>query len=314
MSKTVAAILAADLHLSEKASVARMAEEDWLAAQERPLLQIAYLQEKHGVPCIFAGDLFDRAAPGPALINWAIDRISNWYGICGNHDLPHGSLDLLKKSAFFTLVKAKRITYLRPGKPVFVGEGGKALALYGFPPGVEPKPLRKPWDVMLGVAVVHKYIWDHKGTCYPTAPVEACVHNDNPQIPLKGYHVAVFGDNHIGFDYISAIAGRARIVNCGGLQRRKTDERDYRPSVGLLHTDGSVERHYLDCSKDKWSDAADVVKGLERNEDAKALAASLNELGDVGIDFPAAIARALDEGKIAPEVRELCLKALESRV
>ncbi len=306
------AILTADWHLSEKAPIARSAEPDWPAAQARPLKQITDLATQHNCPVLMAGDLFDRHSPGPALINWTIDHMPpNVYAVPGNHDLPLHSWKALKKSAFWTLVKARKLTLLRPGKPVEVGEGAAALRLWGFPTGFEVKP-PPVHSLTIDVAVIHAYCWiPSKG--HPGA-------SDNHRAKawrkqLDGYSLAVFGDNHKGpFQLGSRLKDLGPVVyNCGGLQRRKSDEYDHKPAVGLLYDNGTVEYKYLDCSEDKFSDAREVVAGLERAEDVDALLASLNELGDVGIDFPAAVRSALDNAALPKEVAEMCLRSLEQK-
>ena len=64
---------------------------------------------------------------------------------------------------------------------------------------------------------------------------------------FKGHDVVVYGDNHKGF---LATQGNTTMFNCGGLQRRKSDEISYRPQVGLLYENGSIKPELLDCSAD----------------------------------------------------------------
>jgi hypothetical protein len=98
------------------------------------------------------------------------------------------------------------------------------------------------------IALIHSYVWQgrHK---YPGAPASSNIHNLREK--LQGFDVAVFGDNHDRFD---AKIGDCRVSNCGCLIRRKSDEKHYKPAVGLLYEDGKVGRHFLDTSEDKWID------------------------------------------------------------
>ena len=259
---SVVALLIADLHLSYNPPTARSAEPDWLAAQARPLEQLRALQEKHDCPILCAGDVFDRHNAGPPLVNWAIRCLPKMYAVPGQHDLPHHNLEDVRKSAYWTLVEAGVIEDLVLGEVVDVEcdmDRGGGLGLYGYPWGVDLVSVREE-EIGLQVAVVHKFVWQ-KGCGYPGAPEEAKVGQMGGV--LRGYDVAVFGDNHHAF---SSRLDCCIVWNCGCLIRRKQDERKLRPAVGLLYGDGRVERHLLDTSDDKWIDPVDdgaVADGLE---------------------------------------------------
>ncbi len=327
----VIAILLADIHLSLKAPVWRSAEEDWMEAQARPLKEVGLLQEKYSCPVICAGDIFDRSrkiADGwnaPAeLINFAINHLpEDMYTIPGQHDLPNHQYSDIKRSAYWTLVKANTI------KDIGVGLGlggvvcvGNNLVLCGFPPGLEIDSLKNlcedgdngmypAIDGRLVLAVVHDYIWV-KGKGYPNAPDEKMLlveKNPNKVYGGKyyGYDVVVYGDNHKGF---TTYGGKTTIFNCGTLMRRKSDEIDYKPQVGLLLDDGSVVPHFLDTSEDRCLDK--VEEKIEKSLNMKVFFDELEKLGDTALDFKAAIEEFMERGQTSDQVKQIIIKAMEN--
>ena len=309
-SPQVAAILIADFHLSHVPPVSRSAEKSWYAAMADPLRQIKDLVNKHKVPVICPGDVFDRWNSPPELINFALVQLPKMYAVPGQHDLAHHRYNDIQKSAYWTLVKAGKIVNLEPESPVEVGEGGKALRLHGFPWGFPVKSLKNPDDLVLEIAVVHAYIWS-KTTSYPGAPKEG--HFRAVQKTALGYHLVVSGDNHQPFLTGYKRDGKfPQIYNCGGLMRRKSDEKDRPCYAGLLWTNGEVTRVELDCSEDKWIDGKDTPI-IERGADMAEFLEELSSLGDAAIDFADAIRRRLDQGDSPPNVRQILLEAMEKK-
>lgn len=321
-SKPVVALLVADLHLSLRPPAARDAEPNWLEAQGRLLKQLRHLTEgrrrsgggaldapslEGQLPVICAGDLFDRWNPPPELLNWAIANLPHMYAVPGQHDLPCHSLKDLRKTGYYNLVQAGVVTDLKPGEPVEV-PGGTPLRLHGFPWGVPVTPLKEPHDLTLEVAVIHAFVWTEK-TGYSGALSQSRLGRWKSR--LDGYDVAVFGDNHKPFRQpLMTRANKATMVvyNCGGFQRRRSDEKTYRPSVGLLHSDGSVTRHYLNVSQDKFSDAETE---LERLPGMNGVIEELGKAADDALDFAAELRRRLSG---LPEgVRTAVLEALEGK-
>ena len=68
--------------------------------------------------------------------------------------------------------------------------------------------------------------------------------------------------------------------------RRKSDEIDYKPQVGLLYSDGTVEPHYLDISKDKHLTIEQGKDLIEQSTiDFRRFAKEMASLGDTELDF-----------------------------
>jgi len=301
----VRAILVADIHLQARAPVCRAGEPDWFAAMAKPLEELYQLTETHDVPVIYAGDIFDRWCVGPEVINFALEHLPRGYAVPGQHDLPNHNYNEIERSAYWTLVEANHIGNLKPGEEVVLP--GNIVAT-GWPWGFTPEPLPKERrSTVPNIAVVHSLIWT-KGTGYPGAPAAGRVGAYNKA--LAGYDVAVFGDNHKGF--ITETKGGVTVCNCGGFMRRKSDECDYRPGVGLLHGDGTVVRHYLDTTGEHFAATTAAEKVVEDVLDMGAFVEGLRGLGaQDALDFVAALRRFIADNKTPQRVTEIILEACE---
>lgn len=304
MRKKVVAIACSDIHLSLKPPVARAEEEDWMKVQERVLDQVAELSEEYIAPILCAGDVFDRWNSPPELINWAIDKMPYIHAIPGQHDLPLHNLDLINKSAYSTMTKFEDSLFmgihdLTPGMPWTIGD----VYVQGFPWGYPLTPPEQSSN-KISIALIHRYIWTD-GCSYPNAPKEARwkIQKKN----LKGWDVVVFGDNHKGF--LIDHGPKPTVFNCGSLMRRKSDEANYHPQVGLIYDDGSVEPHYLDCSNDLITKAV-PVREYKDNMELKDFLDELSKLQDSQLDFEEAMKQVLEENKPSPAVRKLILEAM----
>ncbi len=307
MSKVVA-ILGADFHLSEKAPIARSAEKSWQSATEQTLDQIINLQTRYECPVLIAGDLFDKFNPAPWLINLAMRSMPEYsFGVPGQHDLEYHNLANLERSAFWTLAISRRLIYLPHGKS---GHEIGQLKVWGFPFGTEVEPCPAPHSLAINVAVIHAYCCT-KNTHYENAPYSS--HVGTWAKKLTGYDVAVFGDNHIPFDY--TCKNGCHIFNCGSLMRRRNDERDYKPSVGLLHEDKTITRHYLDVSQDKFVDLAAIAFELTDGSDdrMREFVQELEELGDKALDFHAAVEKHLANYNTSAGTKQRVLQYLEKK-
>jgi len=304
MSKDAVALLCADLHLCHTPPVARAAEPDWYKAMSRVLGQLRAMAR--GYPdavIICAGDLFDRWNVCPELINFALNELPHMATIPGQHDMPHHSFDNMQKSAYTTLVLEGLIEDLTMSRG-FCGAG--QVEVHGYPWGFDISKDQLDGHYM-NVAVIHKYIWKI-GQGYPGAPEDSKVGAYRDQ--LRPYDVAVFGDNHMGFT--SRVAG-CRVYNCGCLIRRKSNERAYKPSVGVLFDDGSVERVYLDASEDLWVDDVGVgevesVRGLDE------FLVELIGLNEDSLDFRDAMNRFVRDNNVSDGVQDAILDAMGDQV
>lgn len=313
MKNSVVAVLCSDLHLSSNQPSCR-ADDDWMEVQAGYLQQLLELANRHVVPVICAGDIFDKWNPTPEVISFALDHLPTGM-ICvpGQHDLPNHNMKEIHRSGYGVLVKAGKIicaslhrrreTYKTRYTNIEIGSG---WSVYGFgweeqitPPVTEGKSL----------AVVHKYIWDVAGNTYPGARHDT--HVCSVKEALKGYDAAVFGDNHKGFIYRTTHG--TRVWNNGCFIRRKSDEIIYQPSVGLLYNDGTIKKHWLDTSKDKFHTTSEQLHAQNSLEFKmiREFVAGLESLGEHGLNFKESVRNYIKNKKVDKETAQLILLAIE---
>jgi len=301
-NEKVIAIFCADIHLSFKAPVWRSAEPDWFLAMARPLLELSTLQQKYECPVICAGDILDRWNSPPELINFAIEHLPNdMYAVPGQHDLPLHKYEDIKRSAYWTLVEAGKIKHIPPGNLLNIA--GSELTLYGYPYGKKINAITTQSE-FFQIAVVHEYRCI-KGKSFSQAPSESYLYKNEKN--LIGYDIIVYGDNHKGF--LTKVNNNSTIFNCGTLMRRKSDEINYKPQIGLLFESRKVEPYYLNISEDKH---LDIQNSLEKKDslDIKTFIKELEKLDASDLDFRETVIRYLLKKKINKPVCEVIYKAM----
>jgi hypothetical protein len=304
---TVSAIFTADWHLSCRPPIARAAEKDWLAAQYRVIQQLGLLKSKYNAPIFVAGDLFARHDQPVWFVNWLMPklRVLELHCIAGQHDIPNHLYSRLNRSAYWSLVEGGIINDLTPNMTHDVGN----LLVTPFPWNFKIGPPHKTLSMMPNIALIHSYIWTDK-TGYPGADLSKKAGKYLPL--LKPYDIAAFGDAHIPWSWAPKTRG-CTIVNCGCLIQRSIAEKKLRPRATLLMTNGSVQAHYLDTSKDLWSEtAAEVGKISDALRlDLAGFVDDLARLREVGYDWPTVAKRKMQESGLKPEVQAIILKAVE---
>lgn len=93
--------------------------------------------------------------------------------------------------------------------------------------------------------------------------------------------------------------------------RRKSDEVGHSPSVGLLHSDGKVTRHYLDVSSDLFLDAKSSDVDCKDRVDVDSLIQSLDNAKDGVVSFTEVLERMLEVEGISDGVREAVMAAID---
>lgn len=293
------AVLVSDIHLSTLKPICR-ADKDWMEVQARYLAQLADIAREDELPILVAGDIFDRWNPTPELIHFALEHLpDDVITIPGQHDLPSHRLDLMHRSGYGVLVKAGKIRDASHGNTLQLR--GFNLNGFGWEQEIKPPPLVV--SGRMNVALIHRYFW-MKDKGYPGAPESNLVSAYTKQ--LKGYQVAVTGDNHTFF---TGYAGDCLVWNCGGFIRRKSDEIYRQPSVGVLHDDGTIERVKLDTSGDQFEDLPE--KKEETPFNMREFIAGLEELGEHGLNYKETVENHLRKEDLHPRVKDYILKALE---
>lgn len=291
-----------DLHLTIDPPAFRSQEKNWLETQAGYLRQVKQILTAYGNPqLICTGDIFDdgwreRKCP-PELINMALDCLPDgMLCVAGNHDLPNHRMDGIFRSAYWTLVQAEKIRHMdaRTRYPVDYRTG---LGAYGFSWG--ETVCTYPQDKNPKIAVLHAYVWKD-GHCFPGVKQEDHVHEWVDR--LFGFNAAVFGDNHKAFVH-------GDVLNGGAFMRRRSDEADHRPFVGLLTDKFQWRRHYLDVSQDVTFEKAgkDVMKKAVEFAD---FLEELNKLGDSALDFAAAVNELMETRRVSSHVKLLVAKCI----
>jgi hypothetical protein len=272
--------------------------------------------EKHKCKQVaYAGDIFNTWREPAELVNFVMEHLPHGYAIPGQHDLPHHRIEDVKKTPYWTLVRAGILEHIPAGQMRAIWTG--KICLWGFPWGAE---LTSP-DLnlcvdknALHVAVIHSYVWLGSNR-YPDAPPQQ--HFSKYLEPLTGYDTLVFGDNHLGFETSVSKnprkpnSGFVSILNNGVFVPRNADEQDYEPCVGLVHTTGAVSRVKLDTSEDKWIDAEQQAEEVH-DPDLEELMSLLKQTRHRP-DFAKVLIRSLDDSQLKAMARMVILESLEDK-
>ncbi len=297
----VVALLVSDIHLSLEPPIARSVEPDWLEAQGRQLDELRALAGGYKVPVICAGDLFHHWKSPPELINFALDRLPDgMFAIPGQHDLPHHSLSDMHKSGFGVLNSTGKIKYLD-----HVAQIGN-IVIHPYPWGKIPKEgAAKTFQdpKLISIAVIHAYCW-MTGYGFPGAPDKSKV----KKFHLKGFDVALFGDNHIPF--LTRTQGCV-VLNHGCFIRRRSDERDIGPQIGLLYSDGSVGLHRVNIEHDRWLPIQKAKHMEEVDISMEGLMREFEQLGNSGEDFRSALDFYFKRNDVPLPVRAIINRTME---
>ena len=298
------AILCSDLHLSHTPPLARSGEPDWYEAMARPLRELNDLaNDVQKLPVLCGGDLFDKWSCPPSLLTFAIEQLPcNFNSVMGQHDLPYHSWEHRKKSAFWTLVEAGIVDLASDWR-----SDGK-IAWRGFQWGEEIESCERELDPDedVVIAIAHQYVW------WGNAKELAIATAENKMRPsaekYRGFTVVLFGDNHKGF-----LSGSThhKMFNAGTFMRRHSDERDYKPMVGELYEDGTVELYYLDTSEDVFDSSEAVHEAEQVLLNLDSFLDGLQKLGETGLDFRRAVEGAMDREQVSRTVRRVILEAME---
>lgn len=310
----VQAIVVADLHFSASPVARAEKGQDWFKVTEYYWKMVEDAARIYGrVPIIVAGDIFDKWNPSPEVINAVMSMMSHpeIYAIPGQHDLPYHRYADLHKSAYWTLVQAKKIIHMPPTSMLRIGN----LRVHPFPFGTDIVSPKTKVSGYINVAICHKYIWSDNKNSFVDAPRENFISNIRDSV--EGYTVAVFGDNHQGFTFRLGkyTPGKeflgTRVLNCGGFMCRNSDQKEYRPRIGFIWSDGLVSSEYMPLN-DKWLDRQELK--LSENLELDQFMSVLAEESDITFDFPFAIKSYFLKNKIPKIIQAIVLKALEDKV
>jgi len=285
-------VFSSDWHITQAVPAAR-AEESWQEVMKRALLELA--RKSYGGSIIVAGDVFDKWNVPPSLINWVISILRGHFGfvwaIPGQHDLPYHRMDMLGRSAFWTLVEAGVVRFI--DRVEHIG-GYKVGVLYWG----EPWSKAPECDVL----VAHRYVWTEDVGAYPGAPAENCMSPRLIDVLYKetGARLMVFGDNHVPF---MAKGAHATAVNCGCLVRRRRTERDISAGV-WFYKERKCKWVGISCEANDCGQWRELDENVVEIDDVGGLA-SLAELTPDRLDFKALMRQRLDQDDVSEGVRHI---------
>lgn len=302
----VIAILCSDIHLSQNPPRARREESSWFNAMSRPLKELKSLSEEHQAPILCAGDIFHHWNAVPELISFAIEYLPEMYAIPGQHDLPFHNIELIHRSAYWTMVVNGRIYHIQHKKPKAIENN---IVVHAFPFGTTIKPFEKK-SKKFHIAICHQYFWTGVH-CFPNAPEER--ESSAYKNKIKGYHAVAFGDNHKGFK--TRING-IEVLNCGGFTRRNIDEEKYEPQVGLLCENGKIIIHKLCTEHEKFLTAEEEKIKEEQvllSFDMEDLKTEIEDLQSHSFDFFESLKHIMVKKKTRQGVRQLVMHSLGNK-
>lgn len=321
------ALAVGDVHLSHDVPVARgETREEWYLTQYCYLKQIVKLStiRRAGsgltdcVPIIMPGDIVHTWNQPHELTSYFQCSLGPWaVAIPGNHDLPNHDPKQIRRSAYWTLCQNKTFRHLT-SNPEHSHQWG--LSLYGFGYGrvVEPPQPRHTGTMSNGaeksfprIAVIHDYIWAAGSTGEVHTRTEEN-HIGSWLNHLRSYDAAIFGDNHQTF--VDLRPGCPTIINAGTLMSRRSDERNHEPCAVMLFNDMSIDRHYLDVSKDKWRPGIDSIAAERSGLDVDEFLETVRSLAKIGFDYKEHVRRHIYTMNTRAEVKDLIESILQEDV
>lgn len=267
------------------------------------LQQLGAVAEEYDAPILCAGDIFHHWRTAPELINFAINFLPKMYAIPGQHDLPLHNMELIHKSAYWTMCLIGRVTPVHHQVPLAIENN---IVIHAFPWGTTIEPMEDE-SKKYHVAICHEYFWNASHS-FPGAPEEQEMGRYKDKI--QGYHGVAYGDNHKGFK--TKVNG-IEVLNCGAFFRRTSDEKTYEPSIGLLCASGKIIRHYFKTSHEKFSTLEDEEIGIRKvlkSQDMDSFLSGLRETGEKQFDFLEAIEYSMKKKVVSNEVRRIILECL----
>ena len=272
-----------------------------MEAMSRVWYEVRSLAKDHDAPVLFAGDLFDRWNSPPELINFAMGVLPDEvYAIPGNHDLPSDGLSGVSRSAFHTLVAAGAIHDLHHHSAIIRDYDGGTIRISRMTGETYKVPNE------LRIALLHEYLWI-RGKGYTGAPKEQRLLRSTRR--FDGYDIVVVGDNHQGF--VFETTNGTTVVNCGTMMRRKSNEASYAPTVWLIHADGSVSPHKLDCSRDELT-ALEPMQESATMSAVEDFVSDLAGLTEIHLDFRDMVIASMDRANLTPAARKYLMEAMDS--
>lgn len=228
------ACLTADWHISGTRPRCR-ADEDWIAAQAKDIEAVWKIAKDRRVDAVWIlGDLFDTSRVATEAVNLVLSEFEKApcpvYTLCGNHDLPYHSYDLLERSSIGTILHKFPMLSTSPDAGIAAYPFGKEPE-YGALSGYMKENGLRTW-------ITHQLTFPDEAS-RPIPGIGVLAQELLDACPAAS--VILTGDYHHGYIY-TAPDGR-RVITPGCLNIGDADMKDYRPHVYIFDTvDLSAER------------------------------------------------------------------------
>lgn len=306
-------IFTADWHLTDSQPICRT--DDYQKAQWKKIVFIKELQEKHNIPVLLAGDLFDKWKVSPRLESSAIRNLPNGIlAIPGQHDLKNHNLNLIKETSINVLGSAEKIVLhtdnsssitvhdVDPTKSFLSGR------MHTYPYGVPIKPLDDDPSQQKGVrniALAHQLTYVGR-----TWPGNTSSNARKLLRSLPGYDLIIIGDNHKTF--VVEEEGRL-LVSPGSLMRMSADQSDHKPCVFLYYAeDNHVEPVYLPIEQGVIN-RDHLVRKQEKDKRIQAFVEKVRNQKNLGLNFKENLKTYFRDNKTDKQVEKLVWESLEER-
>jgi len=302
------AILVGDLHLMDRQPQCRT--DDFWKAQEKKILWLRKLQEKHQCPVLCAGDVFDKWNSSLELVGWAIRNLPYMYTIYGQHDLPQHNLSLAHRSAVNVVQSANRIFISNKGKRYSPFDN---FELYGYNYGQpykseQLKTIRKSNNIKRKIAVRHIMTYSPKlGKPFPDCT------SDNARVLLKKmkeFDLILTGDNHQAFVLVDGPNERL-LVNPGSFTRISADQIDHKPRVYLWWAEHNQIRAEFVPIEEGVVTREHIEIKQEKDRRIEVFIKKLNEQMEIGLSFEENMNRFFNKNKVKQGIVDLIWEVME---
>lgn len=230
MKRTIAVAMS-DLHRTDKRPICRK-EVSISVTQNEKLWQIVEIAQRHNVPLICAGDVYDDKDCGFGLVYETRRILKNvdFRACYGQHELhDHDMSQFFRSPLSQHFDDSTSVPSYLIGTEVQMCNWGEPVPRHSNNPNYK-------WRIL----VIHKMAYLGEKP-FPKAKGNVKKLIQRPE--YSQYDLIISGDNHKAFTYRE---GKTTWLNCGCVYRTASNERDYVPKCYLIQTD-DVRISVLDC-------------------------------------------------------------------
>ena len=279
-------VCSSDWHLRDTVPICRLDKNEYYNRQFEKVKFITELSESKALPLLLAGDLFDRCSASFKLINNIMDYLpKDCISCAGNHEEPNHNYDLIRNSPFSIISRQ-----FRHGTT-------QQFSLDINHWNYKIQRVNKVDDAPR-VLLTHELVW-HKDKPFPT--LDDTTNAYSVMNKYKEYDIIVSGHVHNSF---VVRKGKQLLINAGSIMRMSATQKDFKPSVYIVHDDLSYERVFIPIEKDVVSDKH-LIKKKEKEIAFDKFVAKLQFKTETKLDFRDNINSFFNENKIKQNVETI---------